>query len=87
MVLRNSWYEWTAGKLCKCYKSKKILKNIWLQLKLVKIRRHINKGKIVIYTEHYGEIFYCTGRPHFAISKPDFYMNERKCIFFLYQAV
>jgi hypothetical protein len=48
----------------------------------VKIRRHINKGKIVIYTEHYGEIFYCTGRPHFAISKPDFYMNERKCIFF-----
>ncbi len=24
-----------------------------------------NKGKIVIYTEHNGEIFYCTGRPHF----------------------
>jgi hypothetical protein len=49
MMLRNSWYEQTAGKLCKCSKSKKILKNIWLQLKLVKLRRHINKGKIVIH--------------------------------------
>jgi alpha-glucuronidase len=49
MMLRNSWYEQTAGKLCKCSKSKKILKNIWLQLKLVKLRRHINKGKIVTH--------------------------------------
>jgi hypothetical protein len=49
MMLRNSWYEQTAGKLCKCFKSKKILKNIWLQLMLVKLRRHINKGKIVIH--------------------------------------
>ncbi len=45
MVLRNSWYEWTAGKLWKCFKSKKIPKNIWLQLKLVKLRRHINRWK------------------------------------------
>jgi hypothetical protein len=52
----------------------------------VKLRRHINKGKIVIYTKHYGDIFYCTGRPHFVIADREgnsyFYIIELKCILF-----
>jgi hypothetical protein len=43
-----------------------------------------NKGKIVIYTEHNGEIFYCTCRPHFCDQGGNSYFYEFFISFFFF---